>query len=178
MQNGLEMVLKEEEEDQGMWGDVNTIRLYDINTGIRFSTIYDSVEEAVVDWSPGQPFDFVVRQVPAKTRKLSMEELLQALDPEGKLQEEGMETNGESLDEETLDAIFDDSGLTSLEDLANYNVKRTESAPREATVEGVAFAGLDTKGYGVIKRSDLLIDSINNDGSENQKCKSVLGRHK
>jgi phosphopantetheinyl transferase (holo-ACP synthase) len=173
-QNGMEMALQEEEEDQGMWGDVEAIRLYDEKTGIRFSTMYDSLEEAVKQWTPGQPFDFVARQVPAKIRELSIEELVQALDPDGLLREEAKGLKGEegaSPDEEALLSIFDNNEIASLADMANDNVRRTESAPREATVEGQAFAGLDSKGYRVINRSDLLNDSINADGTENQKSK-------
>jgi hypothetical protein len=87
-QNGMVMVLQEEEEDQGMWGDVEAVRLYDANTGIAFSSLYDSLEEAVKDWAPGQNYDFVVRQVPAKIKELSVEELMQALDPDGNFKEE------------------------------------------------------------------------------------------
>jgi hypothetical protein len=91
-QNGLQMVLQEEEEDQGMWGDVEAIRLYDAKTGMKIHKLYDSLEDAVHNWVPGQPFDFVVFQVPAKVRELSAEELLQALDPNGKLREEARDS--------------------------------------------------------------------------------------
>lgn len=172
-QNGLDMVLQEEEEDQGMWGDVEAIRLYDEKTGIAFSTLYDSLEEAVKEWTPGQPFDFVVRQVPAKIKELSVEELLQALDPDGMLREEAKELKGEdkSPDEEALLEIFDDGDIGTLSELANDNVQRTESAPREATVENEAFAGLESRGYRIIKRCDLSLDSTHEDGTDDQKSK-------
>eukprot|EP00521_Asterionellopsis_glacialis_P010098 CAMPEP_0195290232 /NCGR_PEP_ID=MMETSP0707-20130614/6179_1 /TAXON_ID=33640 /ORGANISM="Asterionellopsis glacialis, Strain CCMP134" /LENGTH=278 /DNA_ID=CAMNT_0040350333 /DNA_START=128 /DNA_END=964 /DNA_ORIENTATION=- len=81
-QNGLEMVLTEDEEDAGMWGDVDTIRLLDESTNLPIigGQIYDSIEEAIVHWFPGQSFDFVVRQVPAKIRTLSLDELRDALE--------------------------------------------------------------------------------------------------
>ena len=179
-QNGLDMVLMEEEEDQGMWGDVEAIRLYDANTGIRFNKMYDSLEEAATQWQPGQPFDFVARQVPAKIKELSVEELLQALDPDGKLREEARaeETEGNKLsDEEVLSAIFDDEEIQSLEDLANLNIQRTEGAPRGATIESEAYAGGDSAGYRVIHRSALLRDSINDDGTENEKSKLFKFKH-
>jgi hypothetical protein len=94
-QNGMVLVLQEEEEDQGMWGDVEAVRLYDVETGIAFSVLYDSLEEAVQDWAPGQTFDFVVRQVPAKIKELSAEQLIQALDPDGNLSEEANRLKGE-----------------------------------------------------------------------------------
>jgi hypothetical protein len=94
-QNGLQMVLQEEEEDQGMWGDIEAVRLYDEKTGVAFSNLYDSLEEAVQGWTPGQTFDFVVRQVPAKIRELSAEELLQALNPKGALRREAKDLEEE-----------------------------------------------------------------------------------
>jgi hypothetical protein len=172
-QNGLEMSLQQEEEDQGMWGDIEAIRLYDLKTREPLKKMYDSMEEAVEDWTPGQNFDFVVRQVPAKVRELSIEELVQALDPDGALREEARELKGEpaSPDEEALLSIFDDGYMSSLADLANDNVRRTENAPREVTDEKTAFVGTNSRGYRVIKRSDLLRDSINRDGTENNKSK-------
>jgi hypothetical protein len=166
-QNGLEMVLQEEEEDQGMWGDVEAIRLYDIGTGLAFSKMYDSLEDAVQDWTPGQTFDFVARQVPSKIRELSVEELVQALDPDGKLREEAGEEA--APDEEALLSIFDESEINSLSELASDNIKRSENTPRKATGESEAFAGLDSNGYSVINRSDLLAASRNDDESENQQ---------
>jgi hypothetical protein len=169
-QNGLDMILQDEEEDQGMWGDVEAVRLHDMATDEPFPRMYDSLEDAVEDWTPGQTFDFVARQVPAKIKELSVEELVQALDPDGKLREEAKETRGEesTLDEEALLSIFD-GGIASLADLANDCVKRTERAPREATDEANAYKGSDSRGYRVIHRSDLLRDSINQDGTENAK---------
>lgn len=177
-QNGLQMVLQEEEEDQGMWGDIEAIRLYDEKTGIAFSTLYDSLEDALKNWTPGQTFDFVVRQVPAKSKEHSTDELVQALDPDGSLREEAKNLKGEdySPDEEALRSIFDDNDIASLADFANENVRRTANAPKGATVEGEAFAGGDSRGYRVINRSDLLGDSRNPDGSENQKSESQEGK--
>jgi hypothetical protein len=171
-QNGLDMVLQEEEEDQGMWGDVEAIRLYD-SSEQPTSMFYDSLEEAVLDWSPGQTFDFVVRQVPAKIKELSIEELVQALDPDGALRQEAKELRGEDEgepDEEALLSIIDD-GITSLSQMASDNVRRTEEAPRGSTNAESAYSGIDSRGYRFIKRSDLLRDSINDDGTENEKSK-------
>jgi hypothetical protein len=98
---------------------------------------------------------------------LSTEELVQALDPDGKLREEAGEDA--APDEEALLSIFDESDINSLAELASDNIKRSENAPRGATVESEAFAGLDSNGYRVINRSDLLAASRNDDESENQK---------
>ena len=154
-QNGLEMVLLEEDEDQGMWGDIEAVRLYDEHTGIAFEAMYDSLDDAVENWSPGQPFDFVVRQVPAKIKELSVEELLQALDPDGSLREDAKGRKDEKQKDELLSAIFDDEEIASLAELASYNVQRTESAPQEASVESESFAGGLSRGYQVIRRDKL-----------------------
>ncbi|KAL3944991.1 MAG: hypothetical protein SGBAC_000911 [Bacillariaceae sp.] len=166
-QNGLEMVLQEEEEDQGMWGDVEAIRLYNVETGSAIAKMYDSFDDAVKDWTPGQTFDFVARQVPAKMEEMSLDDLVAALDPDGKLQEEAGEEN--TPDEESLLSIFDESEISTLSELAADNIRRTENTPREATKEDEAFAGLSSKGYSVIKRSDLALAARNADGSENEK---------
>lgn len=172
-QNGLEMVLLEDEEDQGMWGDVEAVRLYDEKTGIAFDTLYDSLEDAIPNWTPGQTFDFVARQVPAKIKELSVDELLQALDPDGALREEAKSLKGEDgakPTEEALLSIFDDNDIQTLSDLANSNVQRTERAPREATVESEAFAGGSSRGYRVIKRRGLI---GNSEGTEDQQGEHV-----
>jgi len=168
-QNGLDMVLQEEEEDQGMWGDIEAIRLYD-SSEKPSDILYDSLEEAVVDWIPGQTFNFIVRQVPAKIKELNTEELVKALDPDGALREEAKELRGEDegeLDEEALLSIIDD-GITSLAEMASDNVRRTEEAPRGSTCADDAYTGFDSRGYRIIKRSDLLRDSIDDDGTENE----------
>ena len=81
-ENGLELTLTDDEQDQGMWGDVDSIRLPGI------ATVYDSWEESVDDWTPGEGFSFVVRQVPAKMVELSIDQLLASLDPDGSLRRE------------------------------------------------------------------------------------------
>jgi hypothetical protein len=173
------MVLQEDEEDQGMWGDVEAVRVYDSDDSALSSSatiMYDSLEEAVeAGWTPGQTFDFVARQVPAKVRELSLDELVQALDPDGKLREEAKSLKGEDAaepDEEALLSIFDDIDINSLSDLANDVVRRTQAAPRETATDETAYTGSDeSRGYRVISRSDLLRDSINQDGTENEKSK-------
>jgi len=158
-QNGLEISLKEDEEDQGMWGDVDSIFLLD-DQGNRLREMYDSWEEVVDKWTPGQGFDFVARQVPAKMRELSLDELLQALDPKGELRAQAKEAG----------MYLPDEGILSLKDMANENVRRTEMPPREASDEARAYSGDATKrGYLPIRASDLLFDSMNADGTENRR---------
>ena len=178
-QNGLQMVLQDEEEDAGMWGDIEAIRLYDEATGIKFNKLYDSIEEAATQWTPGQQFDFVVRQVPAKIKELSVDELLQALDPEGSLREEAKEEEEEEANqrglisdeenvEEALMSIYDEAEMSSLKDLADDCNFRTENSPREATTEANAYAGDNTRGYNAINISDLSTDP---NGGEKEQSK-------
>jgi hypothetical protein len=148
-QNGLEMGLTDEEEDIGMWGDVDSIRLVDESTGEPTGPMYDDWEAAVDSWTPGQSFDFVVRQVPTKMKELSIEELLQALDPDGALRNQANEAGMTNLLPETDD-------LESLQDMAGENVRRTAASPRKAVAEKKAFGGNDgVRGYQVMAAQDL-----------------------
>lgn len=158
-QNGMEMALTQEEEDQGMWGDIDSIRLLD-DEGNALPGMYDSWEEAVDKWTPGQGFNFVARQVPAKMRELSLDELLQALDPKGELRESAKEAG----------MYLPDEGIHSLKDMANENTRRTEMAPRGACEEADAYAGTaEDRGYLAIAASDLLAESMNEDGTESRR---------
>jgi hypothetical protein len=163
-QNGLQMALEDEDMDQGMWGDLDSIQLLDARQK-PFGPMYDSLDDVVQEWTPGQSFSFVVRNVPAKIRELTLDELMSALDPKGE--------NTEQAKQAGVAIPFEE--IRSLKDLANDNVRRTEAAPRGATDEANAYSGKDERGYRVISRSDLLLDSIDADGSENQKSKFQLG---
>ena len=155
-QNGLELVLADDEQDEGLWGDIDSIRLlnYEDDEGQQQPIgveIYDSWEEAIDEgWTPGQGFSFVARQVPAKMAELSLDELLTALDPDGSLREEakdkGMVLPGKNEE------------ITTLRGMANYNARRTELAPREtASADEEAFAGTDAAGYRVINAKELSV---------------------
>ena len=171
LENGLQIALMEEEEDEGMWGDIDTIRIVDSETGMAMPGIYDSTQDAITEggWKPGMTFDFVVRQVPAKLKELSLEEMLQALDPDGTLREEAK--NSKNSDKFVRAWEEEGENLNTLEDLANDNIQRTENSPRGATTEDEAFSGISGKrGYTPINLSDLL-SSTQDDGSENEKSK-------
>ena len=173
-QNGLQLVLTDDEQDEGMWGDIDSIRLLPMESqnegeeeeeqpklfGIptsssssSFDRLYDSWDEAVDDWTPGQGFDFVARNVPAKLRELQLSELLQALDPQGTLREEAKERGIVMPDEEGENEPV----LQSLSDLAKDNVQRVERAPREAVDATQAYAGnLQKRGYRPLPVQQLL----------------------
>jgi hypothetical protein len=143
-QNGLEMVLQDDEQDEGMWGVVDSIQLLDENDQ-PIGPMYDDWEDAAKNWTPGQAFDFVVRQVPAKVRELSLEELLQALDPDGSLREEGKAMN--------MNLIPTTDDLQSLEDMAGENRRRVELSPQDT--ESVFTGYPEKRGYRVITADAL-----------------------
>ena len=157
--NGLELVLSSDEEDEGMWADIDSIRLLD-EDGLPISgNLYDSWEEAVDEWAPGRGFDFVARQVPAKMKELSLGELLQALDPDGELREQA----------KSAGMHLPDENINTLKEMADENIRRTEMTPREAVAESDAFAGIpEQRGYHVVKASELTRESRDADGTEKE----------
>lgn len=144
--NGLVMVLSEDEQDEGMWADIDSIQF------LQDSRIFDSWEEVVDEWVPGHSFSFIARQVPAKMRELTLDELLQALDPNGELRKEAKDEGRILLDE----------GLISLAHVANENVRRTQAAPM-ATDK--IYTGTNKRGYQPIHADALSIDQ-QEDGTE------------
>jgi hypothetical protein len=206
--NGLDMMAMKEDDDDGdedhPWGRhvVEAIRLYgdDTTGGPSNNAVHDSMEDAAKQWIPGQNFDFVIRNVPARKRLkedeeelFAIDQLVEALDPDGTLREEnakeldrrrGDKASAEAVpaaavattsnvEEALLSILDDDDDVTSLAQLANDAVRRTENSPREVTMEETAFGGSNSRGYQVVKRSDLKRDSIDQDGAENEKSKST-----
>lgn len=162
-QNGLELAIDESDDvqDEGLWGDIDSVHLLDPNTGeIEEGTEeYDSFDSAVEegDWEPGQPFNFIVRNVPARLKELDISDLLSKLDPDGKLRSEAREKG----------ITMPDEDVASLRDLGKECDRRTKIAPYETQDESTVYKGDGSKGYLPMKRSDLLLDSINMDGTEN-----------
>jgi hypothetical protein len=158
-QNGLQIVLEgEEDEDEGMWGDLDNIRLLDADMNPIKGQVFCSVEDAVEYWTPGQGFSFVVRNVPAKLRELTLDEIMEALDPSGEYKKQAQHAELQLPDED----------LHSLKDLAYDNMRRVQEAPRGAVDEKHAFPGEDEKrGYRVISRSELI--KSDNNSPEDEK---------
>jgi hypothetical protein len=162
-QNGMELALMNEDDpqsqDEGMWGDVDSVKLINMDTGAAESEIYECLDDAVEkgDWTPGQSFNFVVRNVPARLKEMDVTELLSSLDPEGKYREQAKEKG----------ITMPDEDIASLKDLGKDCDRRVNVSPTETESKESVFQGNDSKGYNIIKKSDLLSESRNVDGTEN-----------
>jgi hypothetical protein len=162
-QNGF--TLHNEGEDIEQSGVIDSIQFID-NTGHVIGPTYENLISALDSWIPGQGFNFVARGVRAKAVDLELDDVLDALDPDGVLRK-GAEDAGIAIPTEELQ---------SLSDLYNEVTRRCEDAPRTTYSEKEVYKGQNTRGYSVISRSDLLLDSTNPDGSENKKSKLSLWR--
>lgn len=166
-QNGLQLAIDDSEgnqsQDEGMWGDIDFVKLIDPMTGeIEEGTEdYDSFDAAVEegDWEPGQPFNFVIRNVPARLKEMDISDLLSQLDPNGKLREEAKEKG----------ITLPDEDVASLSDLEKESDRRVRVAPYEVQDANNVYIGDGSKGYNIIKRSGLLAESGNPDGTENDQ---------
>ena len=164
-QNGMQLSLMNEDDprsqDEGMWGDVGSVRLYDSKTGKLEDETYECLDDAVEkgDWSPGQPFSFIVRNVPAKLKEMDITDLLNSLDPEGKFRAEAKEKG----------ITMPDEDIQCLTDLGKDCERRTKVAPMETYAKENVYKGNESMGYNIMKRSDLLPSSRNSDGTENNE---------
>jgi hypothetical protein len=167
-QNGLSLAIDDAEagQDEGDWGVIDCVYLIDPKTGkIEDGSVeYDSFDTAVQegDWEPGQPYNFVVRNVPARLKEMDVSDLLSKLDPDGQLRNEAKEKG----------MTLPDEDVACLRDLEKDCVRRTKIAPYETQDADKVYKGNGTKGYDIIKRSDLLVESGNADGSESNFGKS------
>ncbi len=167
-QNGLELAVDDEDgaqnQDEGLWGDVENVRILDPITGQpEDDETYDLFDNAVEegDWEPGQPFSFMVRNVPARLKEMDVSEFLSQLDPEGSLRQEAKDKG----------MTLPDEDVASLKDLGKECDRRVNTAPFETDDEENVYIGDGSKGYNIISRSDLLRESINADGTENDGSK-------
>eukprot|EP00586_Coscinodiscus_wailesii_P020302 CAMPEP_0172501574 /NCGR_PEP_ID=MMETSP1066-20121228/151107_1 /TAXON_ID=671091 /ORGANISM="Coscinodiscus wailesii, Strain CCMP2513" /LENGTH=309 /DNA_ID=CAMNT_0013276415 /DNA_START=84 /DNA_END=1009 /DNA_ORIENTATION=+ len=121
-QNGLDVVPRVAAEKEGgeeMWGDVEDV--------VVDGTVYPGVEDAVRSgtWRPGSNFSFVARNVRCQKKEMSVDEILAALDPDGKIRGE--------IDDRLYDPA---ERIVSLAVLAEDNERRCNAAPVEAAVDG------------------------------------------
>jgi len=168
-QNGLDLAIDKDDassQDSGLWGDIDSIQLLDNSLNPKGDTIasFDSLEDAIDLglWYPGQPFHFVVRNVPVRFKEMEISDLLKALDPSGKYRSEAKDRG----------IVMPDEEIVTLKDLGNDNERRAEVSPRETESEDVVFRGEDSMGYNIMLCKDLLEENKNVDGTENltSKC--------
>jgi hypothetical protein len=165
-QNNMDMKVEEgKNDDVGAWGQITAVQVYLDDDEMEE---YESLEQAIQegDWQPGQTYNFEVTEIPAKLKDFDLGKLLQKLDPTGSMRSQAKEKGMTMPDED----------LTSLQDLGNDSVRRANIAPRDSDSDvpedSPPFGGEPGKrGYSVMKRSDLLRDSINANGSENRGSK-------
>ncbi|KAI2495853.1 hypothetical protein MHU86_18685 [Fragilaria crotonensis] len=138
-QNGFDSHF--ENEDMDVWGIVDSIQLLD-PTGQNVGPLFDNWNHAVDQWKPGQGFNFV-REVRAKLKEVALQEVLDALDPDGSLRETAL---GAGLSIPTED-------LRSLTDLANDVKRRCEEAPRGSSTTEKVYKGDHRRGYSAISRT-------------------------
>jgi len=166
-QNGLELAIDDVEkgQDEGLWGDIDSVFLIDPKTGkIEDGTEeYDSFDTAVEqgDWEPGQPYNFIVRNVPSRLKEMDVTDLLSKLDPNGKLRDEAKQKG----------ITLPDEDVASLKDLWKECDRRTRIAPYETEDVDTVYKGDGSKGYNAMKRTDLCVESGNIDGTESDASK-------
>lgn len=159
-QNGFDAQFQDEDMDG--WGTVDSVQLLD-PAGQPVGPLFDNWNRAVDQWTPGQGFNFVAREVRAKLKEIALQEVLDSLDPDGSLRETALGA-GMSIPSEDLQ---------SLTDLANEVKRRCEEAPRGSSTAEDVYKGDQRRGYAAIPRSELLVTRANIDGSENQKSKCI-----
>ena len=166
--NGYALNLGDDEamQDEGAWGTVAAVSLLDTSgnaaKGEDGSDRYDSFADAIAlgGWEPGDPYSFVVREVPSRKKGMDLEALLASLDPDGTLRKQAKDQG----------LLLPGEDISSLEMLRKDCEQRVNAAPAEASDESTVFRGEDEKGYRVINRGTLLKSARNGDGTENRKA--------
>jgi len=179
--NGYTLNLGELEamQDEGAWGQIDDVMLITnenndeekegASSSKEEESKYNSFMDAITQgsWTPGIPYSFIVREVPARKKAMDLEALLKALDPDGTLWEEAKEKG----------MLLPGDEITSLNELRVDCEQRVKSSPFEISNEYNVFRGGSSKGYNVISRKVLLKSCRNEDGTENQKSEFILYLH-
>ena len=174
-QNNLQLVLPQTDEiNDTNWGIIDTIQIS--------NTDYTSIEEAINIglWEPGNTFSFLVRNVIAKEKEMDIKELLNTLDPNGKIQQEL--DRREDMPDDPSERIL------CLKDLKEDNERRCNSVPFDADADLKvyddnvveqnvisfdrvcdAWHGKDEKAYGKIMQSlesnSFIVVALNEENS-------------
>jgi hypothetical protein len=142
---------------------------------------FKSWDDAAKEWTVGDNFDFLLRGVRAKQRKLTTQDLLRSLDPDGSYRAQAMKAGIEvPTDENELKAVSPDGGEVgddddmsmlpqpkSLAEMAQDNVRRREAAPVPAVAAEEAFAGTSSRGYRPLSAETLASTSLMNTDDSN-----------
>lgn len=160
-QNGFELTLTEYTQDMGLWGELESVELLDPSTNKPLGRVYNSWQTAVEDWTPGQGFNFVVKNVPAKLSQVTLEDVLEAMDPDG----------GAMRTAKDMGLPTEFADILSLAALKSDTIRRCDTAPRDALSDDTVYKGGTSRGYNVIHRSLLLESAKSMDGGENEKSK-------
>lgn len=182
-QNGLELALgsrvssmddlsqgcdQQHLQEEEYWGDVDTIQLiahrkssHDQMEDMKVIGDYDSFDSAVRNgnWEPGETFNFIIRNVPARLKGFDIGKLLQSFDANG------VYRNKNSKESEASPSASVD--IYSLKDVGIQNERRSNNAPCHISDNQSVYRGDSSQGYDILHRSDLLLDSRNRNGSEN-----------
>jgi hypothetical protein len=178
-QNGLELASVDESTE---YGAVESIQLVPSTPPIvrQQPRQFVSWADAAQEWAAGDNFDFLLRGVRVRQRKLTTQDLLlRSLDPAGSYREQAGKAGIEvPTDENELKAVSDDMYENddeimaqlpqpqSLDDMAQDNIRQRESAPVPAVPAEEGFAGSTTsRGYRPLSAHTLSSTSLMADDS-------------
>jgi len=172
-QNGLELasgtgVSSQDDSNQGLgqqqqhdlfWGNVDTIQLISHSNSVNAE--YDSFDSAVGNgkWEPGESFNFIVRNVPARLKAFDIAKVLQSFNADGVYTKKNSKGSTHNL-AKSLD-------VSSLKELGIENERRSDSVPCEVSNTQSVYRGDGSQSYDVIYKSVLHVDARNMNGSEN-----------
>lgn len=114
---------------------------------------FNSWKEAAQNWTPGQPFNIILRRVPTTLHRDTVEDLLQALDPDGIWRQEALDLG---FDQNDLLSPNGDGEIRSISDMAAESLRRVRLSPRDNEQETKPYTGVPKqRGYKVLMASDL-----------------------
>jgi hypothetical protein len=155
-------------QEEECWGDVDNIQLiahckssHDHMEDMQVIGEYDSFASAIRNgkWEPGDVFNFIVRNVPARLKGFDIGKVLQSFDANGVYR-----IRNSKKSEASLSASAE---ISSLKELGIENERRSNNVPCRISDTQSVYRGDGSQGYDILHRSDLLLDSRNRIGSEN-----------
>ena len=127
--------------------------------------MFASCQGAAPHWTPRHAFDVVVHEVPTTAGALSVQQLLQALDPDGLYREHAeqagmdltaMDQELEQPEDQELEQPEDqDMESSTLAELAEETKRRADEAPRGGNEEDVFTGDASRRGYQFLSAREL-----------------------